>query len=222
MQIVNRLSATPLPRRPNFFAERGKNGSCARRAAFRRRTFRPNEPAARAAAPNETPASKKPPHRGGMIIKTSAGKTMFLRCGRENEVTPSAPTGHRLARWKPRSVRKRHGLCAVSKFAGGKEPTGLFASMHLLTLGEGGKGMNNALASQITSARRVPLRFVAAEQISQAAAFLAALPQCSLLLFPKISLTRFFWEPFLLNYFCKQGCLAQQAPICLILEAYCT
>ena len=74
---------------------------------------------------------------------------------------------------------------------------------------------------KITSARRVSLRFVAAEQISQAAAFLAALPQCSLLLFPKISLTRFFWEPFLLNYFCKQGCLAQQDPICLILEAYC-
>ena len=32
---------------------------------------------------------------------------------------------------------------------------------------------------KITSARRVSLRFVAAEQISQAAAFLAALPQCS-------------------------------------------
>ena len=50
--------------------------------------------------------------------------------------TPSvSPAGrHRLARYYPRSVRKRRAQCAVSKFAGGKKPTGLFARKHLLTL----------------------------------------------------------------------------------------
>ena len=38
------------------------------------------------------------------------------------------------------SVRKRHAPCAVSKFASGKEPTGLFARKHLLTPQEGGTG----------------------------------------------------------------------------------
>ena len=60
----------------------------------------------------------------------------------------------------------------------------------------GAKGMNAALASKITEPSRVPLRFVAAEQISQAAAFLAAMLRCSLLLFPQNSLTRLLREPF--------------------------
>ena len=76
MQIVNRLSATPLPRRPNFFAERGKNGSCARRAA-RRRTFRPNEPAARAA--RNLCKQKAPSPRGPDPLKLRRAKPRF--CG---------------------------------------------------------------------------------------------------------------------------------------------
>ena len=74
MQIVNRLSATPLPRRPNFFAERGKNGSCARRAA-RRRTFRPNEPAARAA--RNLCKQKAPSPRGPDPLKLRRAKPRF-------------------------------------------------------------------------------------------------------------------------------------------------
>ena len=56
------------------------------------------------------------------------------------------------------SVRECPEQWGIPKFAGGKEPTGLFARMRLLTLKEGGKGMNAALVSKISSARRVPLR----------------------------------------------------------------
>ena len=40
------------------------------------------------------------------------------------------------------SVRKCPEQWRISKFAGGKEPTGLFARMRLLTLDEGGKGFS--------------------------------------------------------------------------------
>ena len=71
MQIVNRLSATLLPRRPNFFAERGKNGSCAPRVA-RRPAALPNERHIRG-------MQKAPSPRGPDPLKLRRAKPRF--CG---------------------------------------------------------------------------------------------------------------------------------------------
>ena len=45
-----------------------------------------------------------------------------------------------------RSVRECPEQWGIPKFAGGKEPTGLFARMRLLTLREGGKEVDVSLA----------------------------------------------------------------------------
>ena len=88
--------------------------------------------------------------------------------------------------------------------------------------GGGAKEIDVCRASKITEPSRVSLRLVAAEQISQAASFLAALLRCSLLLFPQNSLRDFCGNPVLLNFFREQNhAFALRDSICPMLRAYC-
>ena len=58
---------------------------------------------------------------------------------------PAAPLPTHLLRICAGAL-KRRAQCAVSKFAGGKEPTGLFARMRLLTPTGGAKEVDVSLA----------------------------------------------------------------------------
>ena len=72
--------------------------------------------------------------KGGSRMR---GSSLFVK-------TPSASRSFgTVSRGRARaSVRKCPEQWRISKFAGGKEPTGLFARMRLLTLDEGGKGFS--------------------------------------------------------------------------------
>ena len=69
---------------------------------------------------------------------------------RDQSKTPSVRFADTVSRGRNRaSVRECPEQWGIPKFAGGEEPTGLFARMRLLTLSEGGKGSIVSLVSKI-------------------------------------------------------------------------
>ena len=79
---------------------------------------------------------------------------------RDQSKTPSVRFADTVSRGRNRaSVRQCPEQWGIPKFAGGKEPTGLFARMRLLTLKEGGKGMAGKIdnPSVLPSACHLPL-----------------------------------------------------------------